>query len=115
MTTSAAIHAGPEAGVVVADDDVSRAERRVADRQKNVVSVEKEKGNLRLFPVLSLVLPIPAFFIADWKIALFVCGSCWLFYAAGLYLNFMHVRNARQDLESAVAELERQRKKAGRA
>lgn len=116
MTEPAPSAAGPEraasaASTSSADEAIARAERRVVDRQHVVDGVDKERGNLRVFPILSAVLPLPVFFVADWKIALFVFACCWLFYAAGRYLNFMHIRNARQDLDAARAELERQTKK----
>lgn len=88
-------------------DALAVAEKRVAEREMNLANVMKEKGNLKVFLVLAAVVPIPVYFAVDWKIAVFTCVSFLMFFAAGHYLNFMHVRNARQDVEDAVAAVAR--------
>lgn len=83
------------------------AEQRVVERSANVEAVIKEKDNLKIFVVLAVVVPIPVYFAVDWKIAVFSAVSFLMFFAAGHYLNFMHVRNARQDRDAAIEEVKR--------
>jgi hypothetical protein len=79
--------------------------RRVAKHRQTVEQVQKEFHNLRLFLYASFVLPWPLWLLVNWRIALFGWACCWMFYGAGRYLNFMHQRNARDDLQNAEAAL----------
>ena len=91
---------------------VARAARRVDDREQTVAQVEKERGRLRWFLILAVVVVGPAWFAAGAQTAAVVVGVFLLFFVVGLYLNVMHIKNARQELDAARIELERQQMRA---
>lgn len=84
--------------------ELDKAEARVVARQARVARIQIEKTRL-VWLHLILIAVVPAGF-HSWWLATWV-GFAWLmFWGAGAYMNFFHLREAQARLRQAEAELQ---------
>jgi hypothetical protein len=77
------------------------ADEQVARCERNLRQFEDERARLQWILRLSAAAPWLPGFIWGWRIGLFVFVSVLLFYFVGRYINFFHVREAKQLLQNA--------------
>lgn len=76
-------------------------------RTRDVEQSQLERARLRFIPLGLLVAPWVAWAIFDWKIGVYAAVAVLLFWAVGHYLNYFHLKDAKQKLADAQDALER--------
>jgi hypothetical protein len=77
----------------------------VDERERSLQGFEAERDRLKVLLAAAAAIPWIPGFIWGWKIGLFCGVSALIFYGVGRYINFFHVREARQLLSNAREQL----------
>jgi membrane protein implicated in regulation of membrane protease activity len=81
------------------------AQQLVMKREAELKQFEFERSRLRVLLWVAAASPWLPMMVWGWKIGLFCAVSVAMIYVVGRYINFFHVREARQLLHNAKEQL----------